>query len=448
MASVLSFQATVGGSFGAVVTVDFLSAAADYRVVSWSPAVAVRRSGGIAGRTPYEDVIEEMEIVIGGSDPLTNLRTLQTLIEQSSRFSRGENVGAVLFRYQPTSGSPLYQTTLLGAPDGAPMIELPSNFINSPSTTKIDPVILRFKRIGVWLAPSILMSSATTTHPSPANIASFSDTGISSPYEVTVKDVPANDEAKSFLLIAGGANTTAAAANLVVANAEGGTAAGWTSVVDTANDARNGSVLRYTPTGTSESTSGAIAVPLTFIDTYYYAVYVNYRNNSATTSFNLRLRYGTVMYTPFYRIPAGISNPAWVFVGLVATNGSGTTSVNLQCQASAASGTLDIDTIVMLAVGSVGGGQAIAIKGGDPIASTADLVLDHNLLDGIAPSVRKAYGAPYSGNATIFLDGDVARCAWLSPSSATPASWVSVVGGNALASNFELRQTPAYLTPD
>src|SRR3990170_3534484 len=86
-----------------VTIADGAGGATNYKFAygTWAPAVAPLRRSQLGGRGPYGDVIEEMQLHITGStvpNALANLATLAQLLDQAERWSRGENVSAVLIK--------------------------------------------------------------------------------------------------------------------------------------------------------------------------------------------------------------------------------------------------------------------------------------------------------------------------------------------------------------
>jgi hypothetical protein len=107
-------------------------------------------------------------------------------------------------------------------------------------------------------------------------------------------------------------------------------------------------VLRYTPGGTTESTSATTAISVTSgtLGRGLMAVFANIRNNSTTTSFLVRAQLITSgtsksAYTPLvYVAPyVGSAGANWVFLGLVAFTGA--SFIKISATASAAAGSID-----------------------------------------------------------------------------------------------------------
>ena len=91
---------------------------------TWAPQIVTRRRSAL-GRGPWDDVIEEWDLVVKSADAataLSNLETLTRLLDIADRFWRlGESVSPVLLKYAP-QGSTIFSTAnpatclVLGAP--------------------------------------------------------------------------------------------------------------------------------------------------------------------------------------------------------------------------------------------------------------------------------------------------------------------------------------------
>jgi hypothetical protein len=135
--------------------------------------------------------------------------------------------------------------------------------------------------------------------------------------------------------------------DIQVVEAEAGTATAYTSVADAAALARGGSVLRYTPTGTAAAKSGTITLSL--IGGSPIAIIAAVRNNSASTTWLLHANLSGLaneVSTPDVLIDTSSVAPRLVLLGT--TIGVGLTKISVTVAASAASGTLDIDYLIVV----------------------------------------------------------------------------------------------------
>ena len=462
MASVLKLTKT---SITGVETaeVDFVADAA-YRVVSWSPAVAQRRVGDLGGRGPYEDVEEEMTIVITGASALSKLQTLMGTLDQAARWARGEPVGKVLFRYQPTAGSPELRAVVLGGGE----VELPDKYALAPTLTVIDPVVVRFRRSALWLGDDEVKTDTTTGNPEVGVTSVFTPLQVAAPIKVEIEGLLGKETivGDTFVLVTSGENAATAGKRIVVVAAEGLATSGYyTSVGDSANKAR-GTVLRLTP-GDAGAYYDTIALSVGSTTDQYarrWGVFLNYRNNSATTSWRIGARLWNnynangVADTHMVVVPAGVSEPKWVFVGAASLPDS-LERITLSIWASAASGTLDIDDVVLLAMDYPDCDRAIAVMnraGNNTISTTADLVIDHRLLERLSPAVYVQTGSaggswwPYQGDATLYMrEGCLAvAVAWLATDAVVGSYWRATSGGAAQSPSVRVTRTEAFLTPE
>ena len=435
-------------------TVDFVTSTSGYAVTRWEPAVAKRRSTMLGGRGPYEDVIEVMEITIHGTAALDRLQTLQKLFEQSTRWERGESVSAVLLHYQPESTSQEWKATITGADGNEPMIRLPENFVMSPVFDYIDPVRLRFRRHGLWLGESVTSTSSAAAHPTTLTMDMTTSVDIASPVALRLQDAAQEDAGAydSFILMVSGATTTEAASRLVLVNAETMTTTGWTSVADTAADAKNGAVLRYTPTTTSFSKSDLESITSTAdFNMRRWGLFVNYRNNSTGASYQVRGVLNVNERTPVLHISSGTSDPTWAYLGAVGLDRV-PFGVQLEVKASSTGGTIDFDTVALLALDGSATPNVVAPIRKDEAVSVGefDLIIDHQLLSKNGPFVgidnTETQGQGYRGDATLTMRGRAVAAAWLSADPGT--AWVRTTSSDPVNSAFVATRLEGRLTPE
>lgn len=451
-------------------TVDFIADSA-YRVLSWSPAVAQRRQSGLAGRGPYDEVVEEMTIYIGGASALSKLATLQKLIEQADQWSRGEHLNVVYLHYKITAGSTEYKAVVFGPPaPGEAAIILPGRFDDGPSLSAIEPITLRFKRAGLWLADigSDFASSSSADNPTTATIGLTGTANADSPYRLALTNMPWNEEVvwNSFVL-AVTANTTAnAAKKLIVRNAQA-MAPGIgqpTAQSDSGNKARGGSVLRFnfSSPGTYDSNAENVT-SLTLSTARRWSVFVNVRNNSDTTAFKVGLygnSGGRYAFTGWKSVAADANNnkPYWMHLGWIA--------LRQQLQfiylsvTTAGTGSLDIDSVVLLADDDPISSRAIAILAdetavtGTSFSGTKQLILYHGLDLDIKPWIYFIDGAnllsqEYAGDPVLFTRASEPAIAamWLACGRWNTSYWRATdASGNVIGNVFTAERMKGTLT--
>lgn len=451
-------------------TVDFIADTA-YRLLSWSPAVATRRPNLLGGRGPYTDVIEEMRIFIGGSSVLSKLATLRQLIDQAERWSRGEPVTVVQVHIQLTDTSQELISVVYGAPSpGEEAIELPPNFTNAAVVTAIDPVILRFRRSGMWLAPEDTVTGSTADNPTALTGLLTGTADADSPYELRLSGMAWKEGVfwNSFVLATSADTTANAAKKLAIIEAEvldtGG--GGPEGVTDTTNKARGGAVLRYDMTaGVPQLSVLADISASVHEDVRRWAVFASVRNNSATVSFKVRARLsdGGVYansYTSWVTIPADYNdnNPAWVYLGQASIRNS-LEKMLLEVEADG-TGTIDFDTLALLATDSPTTSRAVALLENDPgtdgatFSASRILYLNHYLPFGTQPLVYvlddtvERYQS-YSGDPALFVGAaePAVAAAWLACGRYNPAYWRATnASGTVLANQLFVRRRKAQLT--
>lgn len=439
-------------------TVDFASSTSGYSVARWNPAVAKRRGDLLGGRGPYEDTLEEMEITINGADAMGKLRTLQLLMEQSQRWAKGEPVSAVLLHYKPESTSTEYKTTILGAGNGD-MVRLPRNFLMTPSIDYIDPVTLRFRRLGLWLGESATATSSSAEHPTTLTINLTTSVPFESPVILKLAGAARSNKGvvPSYILMASGATTTEAGQRLVVVDAEllyGNS--GYSTAADSTNKARGGQVLRYTPAVTTFQDSAVLAVTSSSDNNARrWGVFLNYRNNSTAAGYQVKMRMDNV-YTPVLTVPEGTSNPTWAYLGSTARS-IPLQTIELFVKASAASGSIDFDSIVLLAMDTETVSRAIMPVQNEfattLVSPAQPAYIDHQLLSKPSAKVWVDVGIGaaqgWRGDATLMMRGAAVACAWLGGAETTSTYWrVTDTAGTVISSAFTATRLEGRLSPE
>lgn len=444
----------------------------NYRLAygSWSPAVAGLRSNQLAGRGPYDDVEENLTLNIYGTsaaNAYANLQTLARLLYQAERWMRGESVTAVLMKYSPAGGTvssvvnPLQATVLGHLPGGqSGLLQLTTDFNDLTSEYVIRNIQVRFLRLGLLLHTSASAASSATNNADIATVNMGGFLNLASPTKIEISNIISNPSLSPALLILSGSGLSD---EIGVADAEdGASGAPWTSVNDAGASARNTNVLRYTPTGTTESVSGGVTPGVSGgLINSFVAVFMNARNNSATTSFRIRARLqespstpGITVYGPTIVIPpySGAAAPRWYFAGLIAAPFI-SPKVALAATASAASGTIDFDSIVVVNMSSP---YNYVVQFQDPLADSLNVpyILDHRLLTQPSPNMLRsiASGPPvaFNGDAIVMTRGQYLYGLLLlsGSNSSTLNKWRQESGGTIRQNTWTLTRTTGYLTPE
>lgn len=450
---------------------DGSAGATNYRLTSWSPAIAKLRESPMGGSGPYTDVVETMTLAVKGatmSAAYLNLDTLNRLIDQAQRWWMGENQTAVLIKYAP-KGSTIaatatpFQVAVMGWPEGGATaaLVLPDDYGGAVEnrTFFILNVQLSFRRRGQWLLSETSASGASTANGSFHTVTMSGALTTPGPTKIVVTGYPSGAATdRGFLLIAGG--STATDEDIVDAEpALGASGAPWTSVNEAANYARWTNVLRYTPTTTAESESGLAVTPAPVdlsTQPRTWAVFVNVRNNSLTTSFLLRARISTpntgysTFKTPYVFIApyVGAVAPAWIYLGAVSVNYRDIFRVSFLATASAAAGTLDIGDCYLA---NVADPHVYVLNYGptESAAAAKDLVIDHSALTKPRPYTINTIFQSFSvtGDAFVTTKSTNIRVVNLITKPSTN-DWRQVTTVPAVVNNvFTLSRYGAYLFP-
>lgn len=451
--------------------------ATNYRVMhdAWAPRVSLVAASPLAGRSVYEAIVEELTISVKGTTAancLANIATLQTLLEQAERNERGEAATAVTLRYSPKGGTvssaaaPL-QARILGRPSpGEPFLVLPQNWEIGLANKIVTGIRLRFMRQGEWLNPTAASTNASGNNGSGVNVT-VANTKAWPPTKITISNVLAHPSLPAGYAILSDGGLLIGDANSYI-----DTATDYTTQADAGTNASGGNVRRFTPTATTERVSGAS--PSSLPSNATSLVFISARNNSATTSFRLRAWFepigGTGTPTPFastptITIPANATSPTWYPVGILPKMNTNATNCNfgVAITASAASGTLDIDKICLVAAdywfhvikfystetptSAIGPGTLTldhrALTSPDPLTSIN--ILNNIVVDG-SPAIWTPAAPTYTG---------LIYCALLATGGYTAGTSIATnywgqynVGGAAVLSNtWTLERMEAYLIP-
>lgn len=434
-------------------------AVGDYALEDWVPAIAGLRTSQIGGRGPYEDVVEEMSLVIidtTAAGCYTRLDTLNRLLDQAERWYNNENATAVLIKYAPggasvsSSGTPL-QAAILGRAPGNATSGVGIRAIQKTQFTFHMPITLRFWRKGRWLLSTTAASSASTTNGALASITIAAVNNLS-PVKLSFDNYGwGNDASKAFhggfIAVSDVLNTIA------ISTAESAASGAYTSFNDSAQNARDTNVLRYTPAVTTEVASGSVA--LTIASTARtIGVFANMRNNSTTTSYSMRIAFdsGYRSYTPMYYVaPQATAYPYWRFIGTASSNGY-SPFYTVYLTASAASGTLDIDTLVFVDLSNPTT-QVIAVLENTYSNGQSTLEIDHQELTKPQPKLTVAsdFTNAYLGDLIINNKGGTVYALLMATGRATAGAgnhWRQVDNTPTLLANtWTATRYTAYLTP-
>lgn len=380
----------------------------------WAPAIAGVRMSPLAGRGPYADVSEDLACNVRNTTAaLTygNLDTLVRLLDKAERWwLRNEPIPPVLLKYAP-QGSTIHdhvttpmQAIVLGRAGASELngVSLPENVNDAGMLFEIYGVRVMCLRRGAWTGKNDTTgASATAANPTVMTRAFVATHPVNSPVDITIAGFngTTTPTIQAGYLVVGSVST-----DIQIVEAEAGASGVFTSVADAANNARGGSVLRFTPAGITPVTSGPLTLSLIGGQC---AIIAAVRNNSATTTFLLQANcsgFGYVTQTPPVLIDTSTTQPRLVLLGITGSNAAN--AVTLTATASAASGTLDIDYIIVVNLRD----ETVSILAHDAVslagvgAGAASLAFDFNPLLDQNPRV---FVSGSSGNVPLVYRGPV-----------------------------------------
>jgi hypothetical protein len=341
----------------------------------WGPSIAGIWTAPLSGRGPYADVEEDLSCNIRDTTASlcwSRLDTLTRLLDKAERWwLRNEPISPVLLKYVPqgstqfTNASPLIAIVLgrVGN-DMLNGVDLPNNVNDAGMLFEIYNIKIKCLRRGAWYgAPQESASSAALANPSVMTVTLPSTHTINSVTDISISGF---DKTTTPTIQPGYLIVNDLSSGIQIVEAEGAASGTFTSVADAAGNARGGNVLRFTPGVTTPVTSGTISGLSTIGGTI--AILACVRNNSGTTTFQMQANMsglGTVASsTPLTLIDTSTTNPRHVLLGTM--QGSQVNKISFTITASAASGTLDIDYVIIVVLEN----ENCAILAHDAIALT------------------------------------------------------------------------------
>ena len=336
----------------------------------WRPAINPWLPNDLAGGGDYGPAEETISIIGNAATHVSIRQSLQSLISVAQRIGSaydGDVAEALLWRLQwtPEGSAVVYESVVTnGAVD---VIEHPVTATGGVLTR----IVLRLVRRGRWLEPQPTTSSGTAnrrtgnigagilTTPTAFTGATGEHPGyleIARPDEGSSRiDVTAS----GYLLIAveADAGNRTSLQHLPWGTAPGGA---WSDIADAATNYR-ATPVRYTPAGTAWIAGPRVTVTPQF-RTRTIDIYLNARNNSTTTTFFARVQAFPIdvlvltVYSDTIVIPPAASPVTTLhYLGRITlpelrpyVAADTTISLELQIQASAASGTIDFDDVVIV----------------------------------------------------------------------------------------------------
>lgn len=446
-------------------TIDFENPASGYVIAAdgWRPAVAQRTRSRLGG-DPYQVVEEVFRLIISAdsADQLaTRLHALTRIIDRAeSAWLQGgliTNPCLLLFRPEATTtqSEPL-RALVLGGPASGEAITLPASYDAAGQATQIgsvsDPLILRIRRRGAWLAES---ASGTpddpVTNPEVAEVDFGGPLDLAAPTVVAIRS-DVSSGASAELPAAGYVLITSGSDRLFVADVG--------SVDDSANHALGGDVSRLQASSASSFATLAQASSIGGFDppdpaVRRWAVFAALRASSSGPDWILRARVAGSFKSELTREllfePSG--SPEIVALGTVTVDFP---ALDVIIQARALSSTSDYiycDYVALLAADEYS--RAIAFRRGAAANMTSTglpIVIDPRALSGITGSVHTVHedaedlliNIPYAGNPYVVSGHRFVYAAVLATSG---SSWRWRFDSANVQYDLAATRRPAYLVP-
>lgn len=436
----------------------------------WAPKIAKRNKSMLG--LPYMPVLEEMTIDVRGSTAATavsNLQTLNAMLDQAERWWNGELVSPVVIKYQP-KGSNLttqLQDVIIGRGfnDQTDMISLPGDFNKIGDDYFIHGVKLAFwRRNGLWIGASETVNKTTAAPTSLYAYTTFTDfPNQLAPFDLLFLNASGTVESASGNpsgIIATAAKSTYF---LLYEGAQGVTAlslSGTTNTADVAAQATNGAVGRVAITAVevSFSASSPGAATNKTNETEYVAIYMSCRL-SASAVVTARAQIGfyvvgaTEVTLPEVTITYNGGKPQVVFVGLFPSDALVFNHIDVYLRTDGAAINFDIDQFVVIGVNRET--NILALPNITALASVNNAVKGL-LLTRPKPFVGRPSASgdiryPYSGNAYFFAGANrTVKDIYLLLFFVNGSYWQVVDQGTHLALQFtnSITRYLGYLTPE
>lgn len=343
--------------------------------------------------------------------------------------------------------------------DGEVDIRFEARPLPDPSTFYVDNVSL-----SVLNETGDAGDTDTDTAVDNGDLAQFQLTASTEPYRSPTKFIVENilvgtRHPASYLIATNGAD------KITIIDAGGLTPATNFSAVADASSLADGNVLRYTPASTAVAYQDFIEYNVTGANISFagsrVAIFANVRNNSNSTDFTMwaqtKLPFGNESTRPIVlqntTADARGLAPRWVSLGTIPVTPK--TVVRIAIQASAASGTLDIDTFVVVNMDN-GDAAIVEIDGGENVgtSSAGTLIINHHALTENAPQIELTEDSEtsrWSGSGQIFISTDAPQleAVFLGTGGGTGINyWRQEASSAVVANDWTASRLPGRLTPE
>jgi hypothetical protein len=215
--------------------------------------------------------------------------------------------------------------------------------------------------------------------------------------------------------------------------------------------------MRYTPTTTSAQSLSFLQYGITYAQVRRVAVFANVRNNSATTQFTLYARSflpgGEVRTRPIIVPVDATPSPYWVYLGNLPMGRLGNFFVAVQ--ASAAAGTLDIDSFVVVNLDD-GSACVVSIDQSANVgnSTSSTLIINHHTLTETIPQIETIQSGDTvrwsgRGDIAIYTDkSDIEAVLLATGGAANVNRWRQEASAAVIANDWTVSRLPGRLAPE
>lgn len=342
----------------------------NYALVQWAPSVSARDRSLLGNYSPYLNVSEVLTVNVFGesvTEALQALDDINIVLEQAEAWSLGDAVEPVLMRVQMLGSSlaePL-EAVVLGRPgDESPMMLQPS-FNQDLLIYEISNVEIRLVRRGLWLGEEVERSlSSALTNPAVMTVNMGERVNRLSPTTLRVTGFGPGTPmiGGGFLLVSGTPAASSQGRNIGIYGAASMSSSEFDVEDDSANNAHFDDILQI---DAAAHATGTILIPGIYAEVSRISIFAAVRNNSTTTTWRVRAKStGYVTAVGGWRtIDALSQDPRIIYVGTPANQSGAHINVALEFVASANSGTLDVNYVVVL--GHDPSTRHVTIRAGD-----------------------------------------------------------------------------------
>lgn len=268
----MTFNITHQGSSTTVSLVDGINC----NLVSWAPSVSRERSDLLAGTSKYIPVTERVIVNLFGADSLETYETLSWILDKAGRVGEVVTLGIQL---QNSVLSAVVESQILGTASGAPL-KAAAAFNSLLMVYEINGLTLNFTRQGLYLGAINTVAVTAVANPAVLIATMAEELDVIGPTKITVdldEDVSAP---MAGYVVVSDYHTD----KITIVDSDDMTAAGSSTISDTANYALGDNVKRFAADAVYEA-SYSFPSRLTGFDSM--AILAVVKNISTTNAFRL-----------------------------------------------------------------------------------------------------------------------------------------------------------------